>query len=131
MRRAAKASLKFPPVELDGRQALACASGIAVRLGRYDLKCFAAAFLPDHIHLVIERGEMPADVLLPRLKAGATQGLNTAGIHPCPGRKVWAGKGRHRFVSDERHLREVVRYVDDNPVKAGLPRQRWSFVAPM
>src|SRR5436309_16089453 len=62
-RRAAKAALKFPPVELTGLQARAVARGFASILPVLRLPVFACAIMPDHVHLVVGRHPEPAENL--------------------------------------------------------------------
>jgi len=42
------------------------------------------------------------------------------------GRKIWKV-----YIDNEAHYCNAVKYVVENPVKEGKPRQRWSFVAPL
>ena len=44
---------------------------------------------------------------------------------------MWAAQGWTVFIDDTEHLRAAIRYVENNPVKAGHRPQRWSFVIPL
>jgi len=86
--------------------------------------------LGNHLHLVVvpEREESLARVLKP-VNLRYAQYINR--------RKGWCGRvWRERFYScpmDERHCLTAVRYVEQNPVRAGLTRTaedyRWSSAA--
>ncbi len=132
-RLAAKAALNRPPVRFNGMQARAIGRGFtaAVELCQYQI--FACAILPDHVHLVVARGRMEIATVLGYLKRAATMRLIHEGIHPFAGQSplpsVWARGNWNQAVS-ARHLQEAIAYVENNPVKAGLKPQHWSFVKP-
>ncbi|HEX5243341.1 MAG TPA: hypothetical protein VFW23_08800 [Tepidisphaeraceae bacterium] len=42
----------------------------------------------------------------------------------------WGSKLWKVYIDDDRHLRQAIRYVEQNPLKEGKSVQRWSFVAP-
>ncbi|MFK7788876.1 MAG: hypothetical protein AB8C95_05190, partial [Phycisphaeraceae bacterium] len=72
------------------------------------------------------------------LKAKATQALSDTKLHPMaayqsPAGRIpspWARKYWCPFVDSERQMETAIRYVENNPIKAGLKPQRWSFVKP-
>lgn len=57
---------------------------------------------------------------IPRVDAGAKRYERL----PTP----WGEKAWHVFLHDEDEIRQRIEYVNDNPVKAGRPEQRWGFV---
>lgn len=134
----AKRHLARPPVRLDGPQALTIARGFASFLRWDGAAAWACAVLPDHAHLVLARAERPIEETARRLKAAATKRLAAEGMHPLAGFATASGKlpkpwtrGEWKvFLDSPDDVRRAVRYVEDNPVKAGMPRQRWSFVVP-
>jgi hypothetical protein len=65
-----------------------------------------AIFQEESKHFLIERGRRPAD-------------------HP-----VWGGPGWKVFQYTREDMRRIERYIGDNPVKVGRPRQLWGFVQP-
>lgn len=138
-RLAAKQSLLFPPVRFTGTQARCVALAFARAAASCSCPIYACAVLPDHAHLVIGRPDRPFDQFISRLKELATKDLIGAGLHPLARyAKInrtppspWARKWWKVFVDDEPHVQSAIRYVQDNPIKSGLPRQdRWSFVSP-
>ncbi|MEM1027632.1 MAG: hypothetical protein AAGJ38_06080 [Planctomycetota bacterium] len=138
LRLAAKNALKYPPVRFTGEQAKLIARGFAAAADEGGYLFHALAILPDHAHLVIARHVRHLDEIASHVKAKATRALNDAELHPLAkyrsgtGRtpSPWARKHWSPYIRDARHLRNVIRYVQDNPVKAGLRRQRWSCVTP-
>lgn len=137
--RAAKRALKYPPVKLTGTQAKCATDGIAERVATDGLVVHAYAVLADHMHAVILRHpHRSCEQMMVRLKSAATRGLTEAELHPFQNLvkadgslpKLFARGGRHRFLFTPADVRSRIKYVEENPVKAGLPRQRWSFVVP-
>ena len=139
-RMAAKESLDFPVVSFTGVQAHAVGQGFAqaVREGSYVIN--ACSILPTHAHLVIQRHPARSfEQIATHLKAAATRQLRERGLNPMQkcskaggknpsvwGRKIWKV-----FIDDEAHYRNAIKYVIENPMKEGKPRQRWSFVIPL
>ena len=42
---------------------------------------------------------------------------------------VWSNRPYKVFLRNDVQIRQTIRYVEENPVKEGLPRQKWSFVS--
>jgi hypothetical protein len=71
------------------------------------------------------------------LKGAATRALIKEKLHPFEnyptkkGRlpKVWAQGEWKVFLDCEEDIYRAMRYVENNPLKEGKPRQRWDFVA--
>lgn len=138
-RLAAKRDLKYPPVRLDGFQARAVARGFRDAMNEHDYRVHALAVLPDHVHLVMAWHRRHVDDIAAHLKSKATRAMNLEGIHPLrafPMRgdrlpSPWARNFWCPFIWDEHHLRVAIRYVETNPMKAGLKRQNWELVEPL
>jgi len=138
VRLAIKAALKYPPVVLTGVQARAVGQGFAVICRKIGLTIHACAILPDHVHVVAARHRLDGDALIECLKRAGTRAMNEAGLHPlaafarksgkhrCP----WGAHGWKVFLDTREEMVGRIRYVERNPEKAGLPRQRWSCVVP-
>ncbi len=101
LRRIAKESLKYPPVELNGIQARAVARGIATIVPKVQITIHACAIMPDHVHLVAAAHSFDGDELMACLKRAGTRGLNEEGLNPMQrygsGRRqlpsLWGGRG--------------------------------------
>jgi REP-associated tyrosine transposase len=136
-RLAAKQALKYPAVQFSGLQARAVGRGFATYLHKSGLPVWACAILPDHIHLVVGRPEIEVEQLVIQLKGDATQRLIAEGLHPFGDIKgkngrppKCFGRGEWKVFLDPEDLPRAIEYVDDNPIKEGKPRQRWTFVRP-
>ena len=137
-RAAMQAALARQPVVFDGRQARAIAIGFAGYVGRSMVPVHACAIMPDHVHLIVGRFRLSIERTCEQLKGAATAQLNREGIHPFAdvhyrnGRTPTpcARKGWWVYLDSAAHVRRSIRYVNENPVRAGLRPQRWSFVTP-
>ena len=94
-----------------------------------DVEIWAYCLMPNHVHMVA----------VPQESQGLAKMLSIT--HHCYARRVnavhgWRGhlwqERFHSFVMDEAHLLAAVRYIELNPVRAGLCREvdqwRWSSV---
>ncbi|MGD9126596.1 MAG: transposase [Planctomycetia bacterium] len=135
-RLAAKNSFKYPPVKIDGHQALDIIYGIdqARVQGRYQI--FALCVMPDHVHAVVADHENNPKQIIGHLKSKATQRLNEEGRHPLsrgpdrPAPTPWTRGGWCVYLDDDEAVKKAIDYVNQNPVREGLKPQNWSFVEP-
>jgi putative transposase len=84
----------------------------------------AYCFVPDHLHLLAE-GTMPdAD-----LKSFVTKSKQLSGYHFARRRRarLWQRYGYERVLRAEETTRDVVRYILENPVRAGLAKGVTSY----
>lgn len=89
----------------------------------------AWCLMPNHVHLLLTPGDDPRSisVLMQRVARHATRRWNlrrdTAG-------SLWEARFKSRLVDSERYLLECCRYIELNPVRAGLTKSaadyRWS-----
>lgn len=126
-RLAAKKELKYPPVVLTGPQALAVGNGFFAAIGESDYVLHACSILPDHVHIVLVRDRRQWSTTMGHLKGRATQHLIAECNWP-RSRPVWSRSGWCVYLDDEQDVLRAVQYVQDNPLKEGKRRQRWSFV---
>ncbi|HEX3870406.1 MAG TPA: transposase [Pirellulales bacterium] len=135
-RLAAKETLKYPPARFTGVQAKCIADAIAQDVRKYGLPVYAAAFMPDHVHLVIPRQSQSAEAWVGYFKRAASKALRVAGLHPMAdcrdarGRlpSVWADHGWKVFLFSPEDFLAAIEYVEKNPIVAGLKAQRWSWI---
>lgn len=138
LRAAAKAALKHPLVTFTGVQARAIGRGFGQYAAKAGLNVLACAILPQHVHLVLARHRLMVESLTNHLKGAATRQLIEENIHPQAahqGRlrrppKAFARGEWKVFLNDKRDILRAIAYVENNPLREGLPRQRWSFVTP-
>ena len=137
-REAARRTLKYPPVSLDGPQALAVANGFADKVRKSNFTIWACSILPEHTHLVIARHTYKVEQIANLLKGAATSLIMREGCHPLaehaePGKRqprMWAAGEWKVFLDSEEGVEAAIRYVEANPEKEGTRKQHWSFVTP-
>ena len=82
--------------------------------------------MPNHVHLLVEMWQTPLSKLLHSWKT-----LTSKRANALLGRsgRLWQEDYRDRFMRDEEHFRKTVRYIESNPVKAGLVKspEAWRF----
>ncbi len=135
-RLSAKGALQRPPVRFDGRQARAIGRGFAALAARSRLTLWACAILPEHVHLVLAPHGYDVAQAANLLKGQATRQLRAENLHPTamaagPGQRppsVWARGLWKVYLFRPEDVRRAIRYVEANPMREGLPLQRWSFV---
>jgi REP element-mobilizing transposase RayT len=138
-RRAAKAALQYPEVHFSGAQARAVGRGFAEFARKAGLSIWACSILPQHVHMVVARHTYEVEQVATLLKGEATRRLVHEGLHslaafqgdderpPSP----WLRGEWKVFLDSPADVRRAVEYVEANPEREGLPRQRWSFVKPV
>ena len=91
-----------------------------------DYRLLAWVVMPNHVHLLVEIWQKPMAELLQGWK-----GYTARRINRVLGRrgKLWQDDYWDRYIRDEAHYRKVVRYIELNPVKAGLAKtpEQWPF----
>lgn len=91
-------------------------------------RVIAWCVMPNHVHVLVELGEdWPLAGILQSWKSYTAHEANK--ILKRSG-DFWFREYFDRFIRDDRHFRDVVNYIEQNPVKAGLVRTqeewRWS-----
>lgn len=101
---------------------------------RRALVCFhACAIMSNHVHVIIERPEQSYERITNRLKGRSSQLVRqlrclpkaTTAVTRVP---IWTDGYWVRYVDSVAQMDQVIAYVEENPVKEGLPRQDWSFI---
>jgi REP element-mobilizing transposase RayT len=137
-RLAAKRELQRPAVRFNDRQIRIVAEGLAEIVANYNLPTFAAAVMPDHVHLVIARQAQTAEAWTGYFKRAASRLLRSAGLHPFADYEdddggvptMWADGGWKVFLHDDHEMRHAIEYVERNPIVAGRRAQAWPFITP-
>jgi len=137
-RMAAKLELKRPPVVFNGLQARAVGEGFAEYVRKSGLVVWASAIMTVHVHLVVKPFRVRIPHLVIQLKGAATRRLLATELHPFQNERdpdggvpKAFGRGEWKvFLDTEADTWRAIHYVEDNPGKDGMPRQRWSFVTP-
>jgi hypothetical protein len=123
--------LNFPVFWIDCAKAQAMAGAIEEALRRHGYTCYACAICSNHLHLVIrthkhharEQWDNFADAIRQRMREGFPNEISR--MHPVVSNRPFSVL---LFTPDE--MRGRISYVERNPLKEGLPRQYWEFVAP-
>ena len=98
------------------------------RLHRYQLHAFAV--MPNHVHLLV------TPVVTARRWLGPLKGFTAHQANRILGRRgpFWQDESYDHLIRDDREFERVQRYIEHNPVRAGLvalPEQfPWSSAAP-
>lgn len=91
--------------------------------------CYACAIMPDHVHLVIRKHRDQAEEMIEHFQSASRQTVHESVDFPHGnGHPVWGGPGWKVFLNTQEDIRRTIRYVNDNPIKIGRPRQEWPFV---
>lgn len=77
--------------------------------------------MPNHVHALIETSQTPLAEILRGWKSytgkAANRLLERTG-------NFWQAEYFDRYIRDEEHFRKAMRYIENNPVKAGLVNRR-------
>lgn len=92
---------------------------------RYRL--FAWCVMPNHVHVLLQTIAQPLSKILHSWKAWTSLQANRILKRSEP---FWQREYFDRFIRDENHFQRAVRYIEANPVKAGLVKApedwKWS-----
>jgi len=79
--------------------------------------CFAWALIPNHVHLLLRTGLVPISVLMRRLLTGYAVWFNKK--YRRHG-QLFQNRYKSILCQEEPYLKELVRYIHLNPLRAGL-----------
>ncbi|HUO09530.1 MAG TPA: hypothetical protein VM008_14570 [Phycisphaerae bacterium] len=136
-RQKAKESLHYAPVRFTDAQIVVVAEGFANAVRKSGYIVYACSILPCHVHAVVARHRFDIERIVGHLKTEGTMSLVHKRHHPFeglqrPGGRLvscWAEKSWNVFLNSDEDIRRAIAYVRNNPIKDGLPAQRWSFEA--
>ena len=125
----AKEILKYRVARFDLNEPQAIAEAFAETVDEHKYTCYACVIMPDHIHALIRKHKHTAEAMIENLQETSRLRLRTGGTrsadHP-----IWGGPGWKVFLDHPDEIRRIIKYIQDNPLKWKLPRQRWPFVKP-
>jgi len=136
IRKAAQASLRYPPVRFNGVQARCVGLGFERELSQYGGTIYACAILPDHVHLVLGPHRYDIRRFVARLRGAATKTLREDGLHPLAEfvqedgslPSPWSRLPWIVYLWKDRDVLRSIQYIENNPLKSGFPKQKWAFV---
>jgi REP element-mobilizing transposase RayT len=138
LRLGAKHFLKRPAVKFSGRQARAIAQGFSNYCSRSGCCIYALSVLPTHVHAVVERHNYPIEQVARLLKQSATRQFMEEKLHPFARDRYadrahpspWTRHSWSVFLESDADVQRAISYVEQNPIREGLPRQHWNLVTP-
>jgi putative transposase len=87
---------------------------------RSEIELYGFVIMPDHVHLVVKTSEATTlPVFVRRLKTFVAHELGDGAI--------WKKGYWSEVVADEKHLRQKLTYIHENPVRAGLVGQATDY----
>ena len=88
---------------------------------RRPFECYGYCLMPNHVHLLIRPLETPISRIMQSLLVSHTQRY-----HRChhSGGHVWQGRFKSPVIQDDDHLLTVLRYIEANPLRAGMVEVR-------
>ncbi len=94
---------------------------------RKPFELYGYCLMANHIHLLLRPGAVPVSRIVQSLLVSHTQRYHR--FHQSGGH-VWQGRFKSPVIQDDEHLVTVLRYIEANPIRAGLVEQagdyRWS-----
>lgn len=135
-RAAALQALLYPAVVLSQEQCASVGQGFANAVAKSGYTMWACSIMSEHVHLVIARHGYEVEQIANLLKGEATKQLKRDQLHPQARHvdgngklpSMWAEGQWKVFLSREADIDSAIRYVEENPLKEGKPRQDWPFV---
>jgi REP element-mobilizing transposase RayT len=122
--------LKYPVLTFDEEERALIADAFADVIATERYTCYACAVMPDHVHILIRKHKHTAEEMAETLMHASRAKLIEAGRRE-PTHPTWvSGTPWNDFLDHPDAVRRVISYVERNPTKIGLHRQKWPFVLP-
>jgi REP element-mobilizing transposase RayT len=120
--------LQHPLLTFNDEQRSIIAQAFGEVIEREQYTCYACAVMPDHTHILIRKHKHTAEEMGDNLRQASRAKLVAVGhresTHPTwVGGSVWSV-----FLDHPDEVRRTIGYIERNPIKIGLPAQKWSFV---
>jgi REP element-mobilizing transposase RayT len=91
---------------------------------RFGFRLYAYCLMPNHVHLAVEQGSASLSAFMHALQSSYTQSFNRR--HGRVGH-LFQGRYKSFLVDCDRYFVALVRYIHENPVKAGIVREPHSY----
>jgi REP element-mobilizing transposase RayT len=130
----ARNSLAHNPVILNGPQARAIGMAFSTVCALKSYRIHACAIMPQHVHLLVAHTTTDIRTVVGDYKRFATMELYRQSLHPAQNgayssAPVWA-RGSWCVYLQPDEVPRVINYINHNPLRGGLPAQRWNCVTP-
>ncbi|HEV8609609.1 MAG TPA: transposase [Thermoanaerobaculia bacterium] len=97
---------------------------IARYRARFGVRLYAFCLMPNHVHLALEQDPGSLSDFMHALQSSYTQAFNRR--HERVGH-LFQGRYKSFLVDSDRYFLALVRYIHENPVKAGIVREARSY----
>ncbi len=121
---AARPCLARPPFFIDDNRRPIIAAAFGKVVGRLGIKVPACAIMNDHVHVLVLQSKYSVEYLVNQLKGAATKALK---LKYTP----WTRGCWKVFITDTEALQAATKYIQADPVSAGLAPQSWDFISPL
>ena len=91
---------------------------------KFSFRVLAYCLMDNHVHMAIEAGKVPLSRIMAGLQSSYTQYFNRR--HRRSGH-LFQGRYKAFLVEKDRHALALLRYVHENPVKAGMVERAEDF----
>ena len=119
--------LQHPTLSFTGDDRVLIAEAFGNVVKQFNYTCYACAIMPDHAHILIRKHKHTVEEMSLALHRESAAVLHSTYPH----HPIWThGVGWKAFLEHPAGVRRTRRYIEENPVKIGLPKQDWSFVKP-
>jgi REP element-mobilizing transposase RayT len=119
---AASSYLSRPPFFIDDNRRPIIAAAFGKVVGRLGIEIPACAIMNDHVHVLVLQSRYSVEYLVNQLKGAATKALK---LKYTP----WTRGCWKVFITDTEVLQAAAKYIQANPVSAGLAPQSWDFIS--
>jgi REP element-mobilizing transposase RayT len=126
---AARQLLKHELLKFSSDEIQVIAKEFANVIRQQTYTCYSCAIMPDHVHMLIRKHRDNAEKMIEHFQDASREAL-IASAHRPADHPVWGGPGWKVYLETRGDFERVIRYINDNPIKAGRHRQIWDFVTP-
>jgi REP element-mobilizing transposase RayT len=122
---AARGLLKHPLLNFSADQIQKISESFSQVVREREYTCYACAIMPDHVHLLIRKHRDKAEEMIEHFQDASRVAIQAVigAEHP-----VWGGPGWKVYLDSLDDMTRTIRYIEQNPIKIGLPIQSWDFV---
>lgn len=92
---------------------------------RFGIRLYAYCLMPNHVHLAVEQGATSLSAFMHALQSSYTQRFNR---RHCRVGHLFQGRFKSFLVDCDRYFLALVRYIHENPVKAGMVQDAKSYL---
>jgi REP element-mobilizing transposase RayT len=110
-------------------EVLLLGNAIGETIAEREYTFYAAALMPDHVHLLVRRHRDHAEEMIQFFQEKSKAHLIEHNLRPV-NHPVWGGPGWKVFQNTPEQMASTIEYIRRNPLKIGWPEQVWDFVTP-